>query len=636
MLNWKRLLGIEKHSPFVQEYFDNSNARSGSYLATVVILLELWMIASLVIDLLTGSKIRSPVWIAQHLTAYLLLLSSAIVMLTYNILYIRGRNPSAITGRIIQYFFAIVCLGFGIFIAYLDYAKSEQVLAFVTMEVFVMGLLVWRPLVSFVMIFFSFEIFYFLTLTQVPHSYATNVNLTTFFIALFMMSLSLYNRKRTEAEKDESLQRMNDYLKKRSVLDDLVDIPNMHYFRSKAVAFLLDETVDINEILFLFIDIENFKSYNEKHGYWEGNEFLKKVAAVIRDVFSLSLVARFSDDHFVVLCSSEGVKEKLESLQKQIEELDSNIQLPLKVGAYRPRNRDLGPRTACDYARFACESIKKKYGVNFCEYTDEMDLEFHRKQYIINNIDSAISRGYIKVFYQPVVWSDSKKLCGLEALARWDDPEYGLLPPAAFISVLEEHRQIHKLDLYVLEKVCSHLGSAEEKGLPCIPVSVNFSRTDFEMIDIASAVAEFTEKYGVDKEYIHVEITESALTENDTVLQNAMSHIREAGYSIWLDDFGSGYSALNVLKDYHFDTMKIDMKFLANFSQNEKTRPILKSIMQMAKELGMQTVTEGVETEEASEFLKSIGCERLQGYLFGKPMPAEILDARLRDGTYTY
>ena len=265
-----------------------------------------------------------------------------------------------------------------------------------------------------------------------------------------------------------------------------------------------------------------------------------------------------------------------------------------------------------------------------------MDILFHRKQYIINNIDSAIKKGFIKVYYQPVVWSKTKKLCGLEALARWDDPEYGFLPPASFVSVLEEYRLIYKLDLFVLESVCKDMSSYQQDGKACIPVSVNFSRVDFEMIDVASEVDRIVNQYDIHNTNIHVEITESALSDNNIKLRTAMSKIRDGGYSLWLDDFGSGYSALNVLKDYSFDMMKIDMKFLVSFSENQKTRTILQSIMQMAKGLGMNTLSEGVETENAAEFLSSIGCERLQGYLFGKPMPKDVLISKLNDGTYVY
>ena len=263
-----------------------------------------------------------------------------------------------------------------------------------------------------------------------------------------------------------------------------------------------------------------------------------------------------------------------------------------------------------------------------------MDSFFIKKQYVLNTIDTALEKGWIKVYYQPVVWTENKKLCGLEALARWEDPKYGMLSPGVFVPVLEEYRQIHKLDMYILDCACRDTGEAYQQNLPVIPVSINFSRLDFDVADVVAEVDACVQKHGISKQDIHIEITESALTENDVHLRKAMERFRAEGYSLWLDDFGSGYSGLNVLKEYQFDMMKIDMKFLHNFSENQKTQPILKNVIALAREIGMQTLTEGVETSEASEFLHSIGCDRLQGFLFGKPMPKEQLRAEIAAGTY--
>ena len=179
--------------------------------------------------------------------------------------------------------------------------------------------------------------------------------------------------------------------------------------------------------------------------------------------------------------------------------------------------------------------------------------------------------------------------------------------------------------MFVVEKVCQNFVYAKENGLEMLPVSLNFSRIDFDSINIAEDVEACLQKYSIDKKFIHIEVTESTLSENDEKLKETLKKFRRNGYSLWLDDFGSGYSGLNVLKEYDFDMMKIDMKFLSDFSGNEKARLILKTIMNMAKELHMGTVTEGVETEEAYQFLKENGCEQIQGYLFGRPMPDKEL-----------
>jgi EAL domain-containing protein (putative c-di-GMP-specific phosphodiesterase class I) len=261
-----------------------------------------------------------------------------------------------------------------------------------------------------------------------------------------------------------------------------------------------------------------------------------------------------------------------------------------------------------------------------------MSEEYHKRLYVVNSIDSAVSNGWIVPFYQPVVWSDTKELCGCEALARWMDPVYGQLFPNEFIPVLEEYRLIHKLDKAIFESVCRDLRAAMDAGKPVVPVSLNFSRLDFELMDAPQELEDLVTRYRIPKELIHVEVTESALTDNFSRLNAAMNRIKELGYSLWLDDFSSGYSSLNVLKDYQFDVVKIDMRFLSNLENSEKSKTLIDCIVKMANRINMLTLTEGVETEMQAEFLNQIGCNRLQGYLFGKPIPKDALYTRIDSG----
>lgn len=634
MLNIRKILGLESYTPAIKKYIDRSNAISGIYLSVVVIALELWMIGMVVCTVLFGGEERTAYWIVSHLSSYVLLLLSAVSVLVYSILNLRQKTSSTVVGRAIRYSFAVICLLFGIYIGYMDYEKGRQAFAFVTMLVFVFGLFLWRPLMATLFLSASTVVFLCICNRIAPVSGGMKINTFTLWISLLMMTINIYNQKMAEAKKDESLEHINAYLKEKSTRDDVTGIPNMHYFRRQAMATLSDEKQDISQLIFLYLDIENFKSYNDRYGFMMGNQLLTKAAEAIREVFTCALIARFSDDHFVIMTNREHIDSRLNDVRRIIQEGESEVRLGLKVGAYTPTTRDITPSVICDHARYACNTIKKKYGQDYCEYTEQMDNDFHRKQYIINHIDKAISEGYIKVYYQPVVLAENKKLCGVEALARWEDPEYGMLPPGAFVPVLEEYRQIHKLDHCVMEMACKDIVEARKNGDFYVPVSINFSRLDFELTDIVADVEACVEKYGVQRSDIHVEITESALNENDVRLQSAMDKFRVEGYALWLDDFGSGYSGLNVLKDFEFDMMKIDMKFLSNFSGNEKIRPILKSIVSLAKEIGMQTLTEGVETDEAFEFLRSIGCERIQGYLFGKPMPKEQLLEGIRNGKW--
>lgn len=630
----RNFLGLNKHSDYINRYFDESNIKSGIYVSSVVILLELFMISSVIIRQLSPETRRSAYWLATHLVCYLLLFCSALALFIYSVRHIKKISTNRKLWEVLKYIFSIISIVFGIYISYMDYKKGEQFVTLMTMTIFVFCFVVWRPIYSMLLMGATYGIFFFVCDHFLPATYATKINLSIVFISILMSAINAYRQKFTEAQKDEKLEHAQSILLKLSISDEVTGIANMHYFRSQALELMHDKSVDIDKLIFLFLDVENFKILNEKYGFWEGNAFLKNFADMTEKVFKDSIVAHFSNDNFVVLTKNEAVQERLQTIRRNLLGMNYDTKLGLKVGAYKPENRECLPLIACDHARYACYSIKKHYNHDYCEYDSSMAANFQKKQYIINNIDEAIKAGHIKVYYQPVVNAANGKLCGLEALARWDDPQYGFLSPADFIQTLEEYYQIYKLDMYVVEKVCRNFVYAKEQGLALIPVSLNFSKLDFNLINLAEEVEECLKKYGVDKKLIHIEVTESTLSGDDERLKEMLKKFRTNGYALWLDDFGAGYSGLNVLKEYDFDMMKIDMKFLHGFSGNVKARQILKNIISMAKELGMSTLTEGVETEEAYQFLKENGCEQIQGYLFGRPMPDHELYEKVKAGLF--
>ncbi len=239
-------------------------------------------------------------------------------------------------------------------------------------------------------------------------------------------------------------------------------------------------------------------------------------------------------------------------------------------------------------------------------------------RYVLDHFDLAMERGYLRVYCQPVVRALTRRICGLEALARWQDPEKGLLTPDKFIGVLEAHGRIHELDGYIVRQVCERFHTLVELGI-FVPISINLSRRDYELCDIFAVVEHAAEANRVPRSHLCIEITESALNQNEHRMLDYIERFRAAGYPVWMDDFGSGYSTLNLLKDFQFDELKIDMQFLSDF--HDRSKLILASIINMAKRIGIHTLTEGVETEEEFAFLRNIGCEKLQGSLFGVPVP---------------
>ena len=251
------------------------------------------------------------------------------------------------------------------------------------------------------------------------------------------------------------------------------------------------------------------------------------------------------------------------------------------------------------------------------------------ERFISDNFEDALARGHIQPFYQPVIRTISRQLCSFEALARWVDPRRGIIPPDRFIPILEQNQAIHRLDACIIRQVCANIRERLEAGEVPIPVSVNLSRLDFTLCDIFAAVDGIVTQYQIPHDFLYIEITESVMAEQEDHMRAVVERFHAAGYQIWMDDFGSAYSSLNVLKDFEFDEIKLDMRFLSSF--NLRSRRILTAVIQMAKEIDIHTLAEGVETLEQLRYLRNIGCEKVQGFYFGRPQPWGDALAHLRD-----
>ena len=636
-------LGLAKQSDFVRNHLTEANMHAVTHMCAIVIGLEVWMILSLAQYLIEKAQAGTPrdfPWIVEHGGWYVMLLTCALIMLIYAQRFLHGKAKSQRVANMLLVLFSIACLAFGIHYGQNSYAQGEQVLAFVTMTLFVFGLLVWKSTYAIVASIATFLGFYIILDNQIPVTYGTQVNLFTLWISTFVVSLSSFKLHLSEGEKEEELTSANTKLRKNEEAltaantrlhkladyDELTDIPNLHTFRH-ATRVNLENFKNYENITahftILFIDIENFKSYGQKYGYSKGDEFLHDFAQGLEKIFENELVARLSDDHFAALCELEVVDERADAAAKLLHDMKEGVRMHLKVGAYQITSEDSSVTQAIDKARIACNSIKRKSFARVAFYDEAMQTQTERRTYIINNIKRAVREGWIEAFYQPVVdcSGGTGKLIGYEALARWRDPNYGLLPPFVFIETLEEYREIDRLDRCIIEQVCQHLREELDAGKNPVPVSLNFSRLDFELYDVCDFLCEMSDKYQVPPALLDVEITESALSEQMGALQDSMRRLHEAGFSLWLDDFGSGYSSLNVLKDFQFDVRKIDMAFLRGFPDNPKAAPVVASSCTLAQTLGLTTLCEGVETKEQFDFLNSIGCNRAQGYFFGKPEP---------------
>ncbi len=570
--------------------------------------------------------------------------------------YKGGKNPNLGSVMIIS-LFALVCLMFGVMVSYGDFIsskvytdidvngnlsnvllnddKNKQIICFLMFTIYIGCLLIWNPLISIGLLGVLFLGFYFainhvasLGGRVVPEG--DKINYITFYISLTMVCISIFNQRISEAKKDEELEEL-------ATKDKLTGLLGFEYFTTQVVDRIKQHNIQKGNSVYLFINVTNFKVYNDQKGFRQGNEFLKKVGELLSEEFNeYSLITRQSDDHFVVFTINLKVRDKIFALNEKIQALEPDIKPGIMVGAYEVNKPEEDPHRSVEKARYAYGALKNKNNGQLMLYYDEqMHDDYLMVQYVVTHIDEAIEKGYLKAYYQPVVWSKGRSLCGAEALARWIDPKYGFMSPAKFVPALENARLIYKLDKEILRLVCRDIRYNLDNGLPVLPVSINFSRADFGLIDIVEVVTNTVEEYKIPHELLHIEITESALTDEEDTLKLTINHLHEKGFATWLDDFGSGYSSFNVLKDYEFDVLKLDMKFLTGFSNNQKSRALIKSVIAMADQIGMKTLCEGVETMEQAAFLEEASCGRLQGYLYGKPLSYQDLLSKIQNGEFT-
>ena len=381
--------------------------------------------------------------------------------------------------------FAFVCLLFGIKVGYSDYtslSKPKMITCFLTMSIFVACLLIWKPYISILMITTIFITFLSFIKSYTPRIYqeGDEVNYITFLITMIMITVTMYHQRVAEGYKDEKLIHDSEY-------DERYDIHNGKYFVNQILKLELENYNLLKNKIYLFINIRNFKAINDQKGFEYGDFFLKRLAKDVLAAFPKDYAARLADDHFVVLTDCDGLMDKIDILNRLVLHSADGLFVLLKVGGYKLKLGE-NPNRAIDKARYACNMINRKYETTYCEYDESLNERFTMRQYIVNHIDEAIEKGYIKAYYQPVVWSETKELCGAEALSRWIDPIYGLLSPKDFISVLEEARLIYKLDTYMVEYVCREMRRSIDENRKVVPVSINFSRLDFDLMNVRELI----------------------------------------------------------------------------------------------------------------------------------------------------
>ena len=423
----------------------------------------------------------------------------------------------------------------------------------------------------------------------------------------------------------ESLHRQSNY-------DFLTGIPNMTYFLELAKTARDACHAKNQHCSLCFANLNGMKFYNTRHGFSEGNILLREFANILIDHFGADYCCRIGQDNFAFVAQTNVLEESINSIFEKMLGINDGKSISVRVGIYPDTMGVVETSRALDRARYACNTLRNSSESVFVYFNDEMLAYETNRQYVLNNLDRALEEKWIQAYYQPIVRAANGRVCDEEALARWIDPEKGMLSPAEFIPILEESKLIYKVDLYMVDRILERMRLQKQSGLYMSRISVNLSRTDFDACDIVDEVCKRVDASGFGRDMLTIEITESVVGSDFDFIKSQVERFQSLGFQVWMDDFGSGYSSLDTLQSIHFDLIKLDMRFMKQFDNSDKSKVIITEIIKMALGLGIETLMEGVETPEQVQFLREVGCTKLQGYYYTKPIPYEEILKRNEEG----
>ena len=381
-------------------------------------------------------------------------------------------------------------------------------------------------------------------------------------------------------------------------------------------------------------DIENFKLFNDSFGVEAGDRLLREMAGYFMErTKENEIFSRFGADHFIWIRerSEEYDDEMFLEVARHINDLPNAKNLSLKWGIYRITDRSVEVEQMCDRVLLAADSIKGQYHKYFAVYNDILRDKLLREQSMADEMEVALLEGQFDVYFQPKINLMDGTLSGAEALVRWIHPEKGFISPGEFIPLFERNGFITRLDQFVWERTCLRLKQWKEKGYGRLPVSVNVSRADFYQTDLCDILLELIRKYDLQPSDLHLEITESAYMENPRQILSIVHDLRNLGFILEMDDFGSGYSSLNMLNQMELDVIKLDMNFVRSETVKPANQGILRYIVELAHSIHLSVVAEGIETQDQLMRLKSLGCDYGQGYFFSPPVTGEVYDGMLKE-----
>ena len=416
--------------------------------------------------------------------------------------------------------------------------------------------------------------------------------------------------------------------------DELTGLFNKQFFFKYGKR--LDEQNGFMPMDALVIDINRFHLVNELYGRNYGDKLLQQIGGSLHELVSRTggLACRSGSNSFCVyLPHSDDLRESLNAHIAKLDELTGDKKISIRLGVYSDDGSELDMQQRFDCASLACAKLRGSYFTNY-EFYDETlhNKEIHSER-LINDMDMALEQKQFKVFFQPKynICGDKPVLASAEALVRWSHHEFGMVSPGEFISLFEDNGLIQKLDHYVWNEAAAQIKRWKDTLGVTIPVSVNVSRVDVFDPMLESILDKILENNGITSSELLLEITESAYTDNSQQIIDTVKGLRDKGFCIEMDDFGSGYSSLNMLTSLPIDALKLDMKFIRNICTDKKACRLVEIMIEIARLLEVPVIAEGVETKEQMMLLKELGCDIIQGYYFSKPLPPEEFEKLIRD-----
>ncbi len=653
----KNYLLFDKKSPFVNEYIDSRNMLSGAVISGVACILELWMLIRIYIYSMNPDY-RPSAWVHGHVAAYLILEFASLFFMVYALRALfAGKEEKHRSKLSIVLCYQMISLGFGIYISVTD--RHDSYLNFLTMIVCSFCLFIIPPLYLIILATGSMWIYVAVmnSVSELELRYGTRINIFILLIVLVIVNVLRYDSSVKYAVRIENTGKLNRRLEKLSYRDGLTNLKNRRALKKDLDGYEVGHSANV-----ALIDIDDFKYFNDSFGHQYGDRLLRHLADTLSQFFDAEHCYRYGGDEFLLLCpecTKEEFEDKIDKWQKcfgDYRDKERALHLTCSIGFAHAGKEDETTISnlirKADYHLYAVKRMRKtelgslpvfevgEDGLQSAEgdvpitgihkYTDgfsSLDEHANRKrQYTLENIDEAIEKHYIRLFFQPIIDISTGSATAREALARWDKGDNEYLMPKDFIEALEHSRQIYRLDLFMLSEICREYAEASKAERKFIPTTLNLSRLDFSLCNIVSEVDALCKEVGMPPQMLHIEVTETAAGCKESDLIKGISRLRELGYEVWIDDFGNGNSSLNMLTRAQFDVLKIDQKIVMHLDEDKKSQLVFSSIVNLAKQLGIRTLAEGVENDAQFDTACRLGCDYAQGYLFGKPAPAAEME----------